>query len=124
MATITIPTTPNFKSLRAIEKNSSALSMSPYTFTQQVYVWAGQLKVVEFTLPLLDSTDGAAWVQFLRDLRGYENTFNLSTTVLSQAYPDETFAAPVAFRLADPEQSWNVRVPLDYELTFTAMEAK
>jgi hypothetical protein len=120
MATVTIPTTPGFKSVRALYRNSTAMSVSKYNFTQQVYSWKGKLKVVEFQLPPMNQTDADNWTEFFDDLNGYENTFNAD---LSTAYPHETGITSVAMRLMEPEQSWTIDEAMHHGISFVAMEA-
>ena len=120
MATITIPSTPDFDSVKPIYRRSSKISVSPYTFTQQVYSWQGKLKVVEIILPPMTESDFNDWAEFFDDLNGYENTFNLD---LSSYYPHETGITSVAMRMADPDFSWDISTALHYSTSFMAMEA-
>ena len=121
MATITKPASPGFSQIKAVYRRSTAMSMSPYNGTQQVYAWPGKLKIVQFSLPPMTQVQADDWTEFLDDLNGYENTFNVD---LSDAYPHETGITSVAMRLSSPEQSWDVNTAMHYGLTFEAIEAK
>jgi len=121
MATIALPSSPGFQSIRAIRRSSTFLGMSPTNFTQQVYGYKGKLKVVELRLPPMEDTEATAWENFLDDLEGHVNTFNLD---LSDVYPGESGLGSVAMRLVDPDVTWNLEAPLRYGFSFLAMEAK
>lgn len=121
MATIAIPSSPGFSNIEAINRNSTKLSMSPYNFNQQVYSWEGKLKIVQLTLPPMKLADATNWSQFLDDLNGFENTFNLD---LSDYYPHESGITSVAMRLTNPDTAYSYRVNKTYEFSFIAMEAK
>lgn len=121
MATITIPTSPGFRSMRPLYRRSTAMSISPYNGTQQVYAWPGKLKVVEFTLPPMTEADAQNWTEFFDDLNGHENTFQVD---LSTAYPHETGLTAVEMRLVEAEQSWDISTAKHTSLSFVAMEAK
>lgn len=121
MATITLPSSPGFKSVRAIRRKSSFMSISPYNYTQQVYSWGGKVKVVEFELPPMKSTDAENWVQFFDDLDGHVNTFQVD---LSDIYKGETGLESVNMRLVDSETSFTVDLANISSFSFTAIEAK
>lgn len=120
MATIALPASFARAKVKAVYRRSSALSMSPYNFTQQVYSWGGKMKIVEIQVPPLVQSDADDWTEFFDDLNGYENTFNLD---LSDYYPHETGITSVAMRLVDPDQSWTIDEAMHYGFTFAAMEA-
>ena len=121
MATITLPSSPGFRSMRPIYNRATRVGMSPYNFTQQVYSSGGKLKVVEFGLPPLTADEFDDWRLFIDQLDGHINTFNVD---LSDAYPGESGLTSVAMRLVDSQQEWDVNEALHYGMTFTAMEAK
>ena len=120
MATIAMPTSPKFASVRPVYRHSTKMSVSQYNFTQQVYSWRGRLKVVEFTLPPMEQAEATEWITFFRALNGFENVFEVD---LSEAYPNETGITEVEMRLTDPDTGWSLVPPLRYEFSFTAMEA-
>ena len=122
MATITKPSSPSYKSLKAIYRRNTAIAISPYNFTQQVYSWGGKLKVVEFQLPPMKETEAIEWLNFFNDLNGYENTWQDDLTV---AYPNESGSvANIDMRLVEPDQSWEVETAKIYGISFVGMEAK
>ena len=121
MATITKPASPGYRAVKAIRRTSTKLAMSPYNFTQQVYSYAGKLKVVEFTLPPLTSAQATNWCGFLDDLNGFENTWNED---LSTLYPDESGLSSVAMRLVNPDVEYSVDTAMHFSLSFVGMEAK
>jgi len=57
---------------------AAAVSESPFTFGQQVYVHAGQLLLVDVELPPLIRADAEAVVGFLLALNGHEGTFTMA----------------------------------------------
>jgi hypothetical protein len=97
------------------------MSIAPRTGSQQVFSYGGRLKLVDIAIPVLSDFDAAEFVTFFRNLRGQENTFNLDLTYY---YPDEDDVSSVAMRLLNPEQAWEVRPPMLYEITLSAIEAR
>lgn len=121
MATVALPSTGGYVSVRALRRNSTKLAISGYNFTQQVYSWEGLLKVIEIQLTKMSQADFDDWTLFFNNLNGYENTFNID---LSDYFPDESGITSVAMRLADPEVDWQQDLEGYYSASFTAMEAK
>ena len=61
--------------LRAVQV--TAMTMSPFTYKQQVVVHPGQRWEAEISLPPMKRTDAEAWVGWLLALRGRSGTFLL-----------------------------------------------
>jgi len=61
--------------LRAVQV--TAMTMSPFTYKQQVVVHPGQRWEAEITLPPMKRSDAEAWVGWLLSLRGRSGTFLL-----------------------------------------------
>jgi hypothetical protein len=119
---VTIPTSPGFNKMKAIYRRNTAMSISPYNFTQQVYAWkGGDIKVVECSLPPMKTTDATNWITFFNSCNGYEETFNLD---ISKAFPNESGMTSVAMRLVDTDQSWDIDTAQLYGISFICMEAK
>jgi hypothetical protein len=76
---------------------------------------------VDIAIPVLNETDATEFMTFFRDLEGQVNTFNLD---LTEFYPGESGVSSVAMRLLNPEQAWEVRPPMLYEITLSAIEAR
>jgi hypothetical protein len=122
MATITKPTSPAYKSLKAIYRRNTSIAISPYNFTQQVYSWGGKLKVVEFELPVMTETQATAWLNFFNELNGFENVW---VEDLTRAFPNESGSvSAVNMRLLQTDTNWDVSTAMRYGITFSAMEAK
>ena len=69
--------TPNtdIASIRFVAKNAVAVSISPFTFSQQVYRHQGSGWEVDVTLPAMKRATAEEWVSFLLRLRGQYGTF-------------------------------------------------
>ncbi len=61
--------------LRAI--NTVAMSMSPFTYAQQVVAHSGQRWEADITLPSMKRADAEQWIAWLVSLRGQLGTFTL-----------------------------------------------
>lgn len=61
--------------LRAI--NTVGMSMSPFTYAQQVVAHSGQRWEADITLPPMERADAEQWVAWLVSLRGQLGTFTL-----------------------------------------------
>jgi hypothetical protein len=116
----TIPTSPAFVSVTPMRRTSTAMAISPYNFTQQVYSWGGKLKVIDFQLPTMTESDATAWLAFFDDLNGFEGTFNID---LSDYFPDEAGLKSVAMRLTDPDVQYSIDILMNHSISFRAMEA-
>tara|TARA_R110000772_G_scaffold7145_7_gene24502 strand:- start:9085 stop:9693 length:609 start_codon:yes stop_codon:yes gene_type:complete len=77
MALITTPTTIGFESIEFRAVNATAISMSPFTYKQQVFAHAGQRWEASVTIPSVRKDLAAPWTAFLLRCRGPENTFLL-----------------------------------------------
>jgi hypothetical protein len=120
MATISLPASFDTATVTAGYRNASALSESPYNFTQQVFTWNGRQKFVEISVPPLSQTDGDDWTEFFDDLNGFENTFNLD---LSSYFPHEAGITSVSMMLSEPVNTWAISKEMHYGFSFRAMEA-
>lgn len=59
--------------MRAI--NAVAIDQSPFSFSQSVYHWGGEMWQADITLPPMDRADAEQWNAFLTSLRGQYGTF-------------------------------------------------
>ena len=116
----TFPTNVGKKTVTAKYQRNSAMSVSPYNGTQQVYSWPMNLKVVDITFPPMTQTQADNFTQFIDDVNGHAEVFNMD---LSDAYPHETGITAVSMRLANPDVQWDINTAIHYGITLTAMEA-
>lgn len=124
MATITKPTAFKIARATAHHRAHTAMAISPTNGTQQVYVYAAPLRVIDLSIPPIEESVAAEWTQFIRELNGFENTFNMEIAALQKIFPDETFSSPVAFRLMEKDTPWSVDTALHYGFNFVAFEAR
>lgn len=74
---LSLPSAPGFRHSRFEAANAVAISASPFTFSQQVYVHQGAQWLATLTLPPMKRTLAADWQAFLVSLRGRMGTFLL-----------------------------------------------
>ncbi len=67
--------------LRAVQV--TAMTMSPFTYKQQVVVHPGQRWEAEISLPPMKRSDAEAWIGWLLSLRGRSGTFLLGDPLAS-----------------------------------------
>jgi hypothetical protein len=75
---------PTHTGIRAIELralNAVAYSRSPFTFSGQVFAYAGQMWQAEVSLPPMKRADAEQWVAWLMSLRGQFGTFLLGDPI-------------------------------------------
>tara|TARA_R100000655_G_scaffold44042_1_gene80633 strand:- start:4030 stop:4368 length:339 start_codon:yes stop_codon:yes gene_type:complete len=70
---------PSNITFRAV--NTVGMSMSPFTYQQQLVAHAGQRWECDVTLPAMSRADAEQWVAFLVSLRGRFGTFTLGDPV-------------------------------------------
>ena len=69
------PTNKTPAAIRLIARNVVGVSISPFTFKQQVYQYSGQRWEVDIQLPRMKREDAEEWVSFLMKLYGQKGTF-------------------------------------------------
>lgn len=114
-----------FTGVRVRRAYSDGMGLSPYTMAQQVYSWQGRLWALEMSLKPLRhsvSTEGPAWLKFLLDLEGRQNTFNMDISSYVPA-TGVTGLTAVPFRLAEPLIEWDMNTLKHIGLTIQCMEA-
>lgn len=57
------------------EINAVAIDQSPFSFSQSVHHWGGEMWQADITLPPMERADAEAWLGFLTSLRGMYGTF-------------------------------------------------
>lgn len=75
MADFTFPNVP-VKSINMRLRSATAVSSSPFSFSQQVYEHQGVMWEAEITLPPLKHNEAKAMAGFLAGLRGQSKTFS------------------------------------------------
>lgn len=75
---ISFPTTLGFSSFTLQTRNAVSRHESPYTFSEQVYDWGGQIWEFEGSLPLLNRASAEEYNSFLFKLKGRKGTFTMS----------------------------------------------
>lgn len=74
---LTPPSSPTHRSIKFTQLSAGAKHVSPFNFTEQVYVHKGQAWQAEVTLPKMLRAEAEAWIAFLLSLNGLEGTFYL-----------------------------------------------
>lgn len=72
---LSAPTNKAPAAIRLIARNVVGVSVSPFTFKQQVYQYSGQRWEVDIQLPRMKREDAEQWVAFLMKLYGQTGTF-------------------------------------------------
>ena len=78
---LTLPSHTGIQNITLRAVNTVGMSMSPFTYQQQVVAHAGQRWEVDVTLPAMNRADAEQWVAFLISLRGRFGTFTLGDPV-------------------------------------------
>jgi hypothetical protein len=78
---LTLPSHTGIQNITLRAVNTVGMSMSPFTYQQQVVAHAGQRWEVDVTLPAMNRADAEQWVAFLVSLRGRFGTFTLGDPV-------------------------------------------
>lgn len=74
---ITLPTNIGMSSIELRAVNTTAVSVSPFTYKQQTYSYDGEKWEADITLPPMNRDDAESWVSFLMSLRGKSGSFLL-----------------------------------------------
>ena len=74
---LTLPTVSGIATVTFRATNVTGISMSPFTFKQQVVAHAGQRWEAEVSMPPMSRADAEEWISFLVSLRGQLGTFTL-----------------------------------------------
>jgi len=120
MATIPLPSTAfKIRSAGGGYEYAQGVATCPYTLKTLVQDFGGKRRRVTIEVPPMTETQAAQWTEFFEDLSGMVNTFNLD---LTDIYPHDTGATSVAFRLAEPNASWNADVAKHFGFTLEAIE--
>ncbi len=78
---LTFPTHTNVRSIDLRAVNAVAMSMSPFTYKQQVFAHQGQRWEADVTLPPMKRSDAEQWVAWLVSLKGLRGTFLMGDPV-------------------------------------------
>jgi len=91
---LAIPTHTGVSAFELRAVNAVARSMSPFTFSSQVYEYAGKRWELDVTLPPMKRADAEIWVAWLMSLKGQRGTFYAgdfqAVTPLGSARDDDT----------------------------------
>jgi len=72
---LSLPTHTGLSSVNLRAVTQTAMSMSPFTYKQQIHNHSGQRWEVEVTLPPMQRADAEQWLAWLLSLNGMEGTF-------------------------------------------------
>ena len=78
---LTFPTHTNVRSIDLRAVNAVAMSMSPFTYKQQIFAHQGQRWEADVTLPAMKRSDAEQWVAWLVSLKGLRGTFLMGDPV-------------------------------------------
>lgn len=90
---LSLPTGRGLRALSIEPLSAVSVSMSPFTFSQQVFVHQGEAWGGSFELGEMNRDDGEEWAAFLTALNGREHTFLLGDPL--GAAPRGTWASPL-----------------------------
>lgn len=90
---LSMPPTRGLRSLTIQPVSMVGLSMSPFTFAQQIFVHQGEMFAGSFEVGEMNRDDGEEYAAFLTALRGREGTFLLGDPL--GAAPRGTWSAPL-----------------------------
>jgi len=74
---LNLPTHTGIRSINLRAVNQTAMSMSPFTYKQQIHNHSGQRWEAEITLPPMARADAEQWIAWLLSLNGRAGTFQL-----------------------------------------------
>lgn len=74
---LTLPTVTGIQDITFTAVNAVAMSMSPFTYKQQVFAHQGQRWEIDVTLPPMKRDNAEVWVAWLVSLKGLRGTFLL-----------------------------------------------
>lgn len=77
---LTPPSSPIEREISLVAKAIVAVSVSPFTFSQQAQAHQGQAWALSMSLPPMERADAEAWVAFLLKLNGRQGTFLFGAT--------------------------------------------
>jgi len=117
----TMPTSPDFASIKVRKRFAVAMAKSPISYAQQVQKRPGEEWVIEASLPPMTESQATAWVTWLLAQQGMYNTFNLDVSDYDAGASGET---TVAFRLADNDTGWDIGDAKIFGIKFNAFQAQ
>lgn len=118
MATIALPSGGvKISVAKAGYQRAQGVAQCPYSLQTLVQDYGGKARVIEVSVPPISTASASAWTEFFDLLSGSVNTFNLN---ISEIWPHET--GTVAFRLADPNFSWDASAAKYFGFSFKAIE--
>lgn len=120
MASITFPTGVDVGEVDVTEQHIAAQTLSPYTFSRQVYRHPGRRWMATFSYPLLGSSDANTILTFLQDMKGITNT---TTVDLTDYTPHDSGANSVTMALMDNDYQYKKNLNGHYQISFTLVEA-
>ena len=74
---LTLPTVTGIQNITFTTVNAVAMSMSPFTYKQQVFAHQGQRWEIDVTLPPMKRENAEVWLAWLVSLKGLRGTFLL-----------------------------------------------
>jgi hypothetical protein len=72
---LTFPTITGVQAVTLRAVNQTALTMSPFTYKQQIYNHSGQRWEAEIQVPRMKYEKAEVWISFLLSLNGMSGTF-------------------------------------------------
>lgn len=119
---IAMPATPAApQSVDGFAVDPVAISISPFTGSQQVQIWASGWQEVSVSMPPMTQSQATAWVAFLVALQGVANVFQFGSAFMA-AYP-ETIPSGSYWRLKSNIRKWSISQVRTYGVTFEARMA-
>lgn len=82
---LSLPSHTGLKSVNLRAVTQTAMSMSPFTYKQQIHNHSGQRWEIDVTLPPMQRADAEQWLAWLLSLNGMEGTFLMGDPLGSTA---------------------------------------
>ena len=104
---LTLPTVTGIQDITFTAVNAVAMSMSPFTYKQQVFAHQGQRWEVDVTLPPMKRDNAEVWLAWLVSLKGLRGTFllgdpnNATARGSVEAQPTQSIAVNGANQIGD-----------------------
>jgi hypothetical protein len=119
---ITMPTDPAPKSIEPVSQNVVGAATNPFSGKQQIHDWNANWLELSVTMPPMDATEAAPWVDFLIACKGQACVFQLANTTFAALIP-ATAAVNGYWRMKRNSLKWSVNDGAIYGMQFEIGEA-
>lgn len=120
MATLTKPTTPGFRSVKARFVKVKASAVSTFTLQTQTTLWSGERWEFEISLPSMTKEQADPWLTLLINMLKNDDVFVLDVS----RYIPAAFGTSKTVRLQGNISEWDIDVIKRVGLTFVVEEVR